>query len=265
MLRLGNDIAMSNDTERKAITLVISGDMANGEALSPQADIAIIGKYLTEAALLVRGEAKDGVITLENGIEHGSLALTLLTSLSLYNSFWTDMANIQDGNYLGVSPKRVKVIQEWDKDAEKSGRCYNIGTKAMPSMLTLSKEKRLPRPKDVYVTCEKIIEGMVIDAGGKDNPNIHLSTKREGTLKIAASREQLSEGENPLYKTLGVKVKYKLNLRTNQKGDYELVNYIIPPAWDESKLDAICQQGRKDWAGVDDPAAWVSELRGTAK
>ncbi|MFK0577069.1 hypothetical protein, partial [Acetobacter fabarum] len=77
---------------------------------------------------------------------------------------------------------------------------------------SLSKEKTLLIDTDTkfemiapqFYESEFYLYGEIYQEGGK-NPNIHISTSKFGNLTVAATKQQILDGEKKTYKPYGIK------------------------------------------------------------
>lgn len=115
---------------------------------------------------------------------------------------------------------------------------------------------------------EFYLYGELTNAGGKNNPNIHLDTKEHGTLRIAVDKDYLKQGEkNLLYKKFGVRAIGRQNLQTFEM-DPNSLRFIelldLDATYSQSYLDNLLRRAAPAWADVNDADTWLEELRGGA-
>lgn len=123
---------------------------------------------------------------------------------------------------------------------------------------------RMTKPAKVApLTLETELVGLVTDAGGAGNPNIHL-TNDWGSYLISATREQLAGIDtNILFRYVRLAVSYKYDIIANERRGYKLKNFLSAEPIDEETLQRAITEATKAWADVEKPSEWLAELRGT--
>lgn len=112
---------------------------------------------------------------------------------------------------------------------------------------------------------EKYLTGKVVNAGGKQDPNVHLVlADTDQSVRIDATEKQLAaEKENQLYKDVTVRVQAEQHLGTKALRKLRLIEFSPQTAEvDEQALASLWEKGRKAWKDVTSPTAWVEALRG---
>ena len=120
--------------------------------------------------------------------------------------------------------------------------------------------------ENVWVNTELYLYGEITDAGGKNEPNIHLQRKNhEQILKIACDKKLLSsQTTNLLYKTSGIRVSAKQNLLTGELDlkslkAIEIIKY--DPTYNKNYLSSLVEEASPSWKGID-VDKWLQEQRG---
>jgi hypothetical protein len=112
---------------------------------------------------------------------------------------------------------------------------------------------------------EKYLSGKVVNAGGKQDPNVHLVLADSGqSVRISATEQQLGgEKENQLYKDVTIRVQAEQHIRTKALRDVRLIQFLanVTEA-NERALANLWQNGREAWRDVASAAGWVESLRG---
>lgn len=72
---------------------------------------------------------------------------------------------------------------------------YVVTLQANRQSLRIDRTTHYERQQQVWVEAEFYLYGELTNAGGKNNPNIHLDTKEHGTLRIAVEKDYLKQGE----------------------------------------------------------------------
>lgn len=80
---------------------------------------------------------------------------------------------------------------------------------------------------------------------------------------MKATEEQLTTGENKLFKVYGVWAKGKQNISTGDLKDLELIDFIMyQPEYDEIALQKQIKKASVNWGSIKDKDSWLAEVRG---
>ena len=203
-------------------------------------------------------------------IERGSVKVFAMVGHMLASDVRADFAKLeQNGDLDQLQGHRAEVIELWQKRARTTpSRSYLVRTEPGKNPLRLTSESQLQHgSENSWVSVEKYLSGKVVDAGGKQDPNVHLVLTDSGeTIKVGASEQQLSgEKENLLYKFLTLRVQAEQHLRTHQLRQIRLVQFLPHEGEsDERALANLWQKGREAWRGVQSAAGWVESMRGNS-
>ncbi len=119
----------------------------------------------------------------------------------------------------------------------------------------------------MWADAEFFFYGELINAGGKNEPNIHLATKEAGTLLIDVDKEFLKQqDENILYKEFGVRVQGKQNIASGEidKRNLKLIELVdYDSRFDEQYLSTLISKVGNKFSGLD-VDSWINEIRGEA-
>lgn len=98
---------------------------------------------------------------------------------------------------------------------------------------------------------------------GVKKPNIHITTAKFGNLTVAASKEQILEGDKKTYKQYGIKVRGKKNLSDGKLSDLELIEFInYRPVFDRGLLDKMIEKASINLSKIKNVDKWIDELKG---
>ena len=91
------------------------------------------------------------------------------------------------------------------------------------------------------MSVEKHLSGKVVNAGGKQDPNVHLVLTDTGeSVRISATEQQLgAEKENQLYKDVTLRVQAEQHVRTKALREIRLIQFIAKPARRTSRRSPI--------------------------
>ena len=244
-------------------------DLIGGQPLSPETvDLTTLRGFLGEIETLIKGDFPGASLADSRvRIERGSLKVVALVASLLAADVQADMARLeQTGDLDSIQPTRAKVIEQWQKRARRSpNRVYASGTGAGPTVRVDQSSRFQHGSENAWVSVEKYVAGKVVNAGGKQDPNVHLVLADTGeSLRVDATEEQLgAEKENQLYKHVTLRVQAEQHLRTKALRNIRLIQFA-PQATevDEQPLASLWQKGRQAWQNVGPAAGWVDAMRG---
>lgn len=106
--------------------------------------------------------------------------------------------------------------------------------------------------------------GKVVDAGGKEKPNIHLHVDGQGMYLIDAAEQFLAGlDKNILYHRMGVRAVGRQNLQTGEieKGSLKLIELIdFDDQYEEAYLKRL-QTKADSWLKDIDPDQYLNDVR----
>lgn len=112
-----------------------------------------------------------------------------------------------------------------------------------------------------FYESEFYLYGEIYQEGGK-NPNLHISTNKYGNLTIAATKEQIMDGEKKTYKPYGIKVRGKKSFEDDKLSDLELIEFIqYKPVFNKSLLEKVIEKASVNLSKITNVDAWVDDLK----
>ena len=112
-----------------------------------------------------------------------------------------------------------------------------------------------------FYESEFYLYGEIYQEGGK-NPNLHISTKKYGNLTIAATKEQIMDGEKKTYKPYGIKVRGKKSFEDDSLTDLELVDFIqYKPVFNKSLLEKVIEKASANLSKITNVDAWLDDIK----
>ena len=251
------------------IQITIKGWKGNFELLPDNYDIREIIEVLQQAENLLFPNSKKDRPTISYSITEGSVNHIITTTLQAVIGFNALLVQIKANNFSidFLELPTARAFEFFQKEAEKNDYLYEIGTSfSTDSKISITKDTKFIRSTEVWADAEFYFYGSIVDAGGKGKANIHLDTKEFGLLKIEASKKMLSEYEsNPLYKSYGVRVKGKQNIKSSEidKSTLQLLEIIgYNPSFKEDYLQSLINKAKNSWADVKDADEWLQSTRG---
>ena len=245
-------------------------DVIDNRPLTPATvDLPTLRGFLEDVEKLIKGDVKDASLSDSRvRIEEGSVKLVALVSLLLAADVRSDLAKLDDTGDLDIiQPRRAEVIEQWQSRTRRfPSRAYSIQTDSARRPLKIANTSQFQHgSENAWVSVEKYLTGKVVNAGGKQDPNVHLVLGDSGqTVRISATEQQLGgEKENQLYKDVTLRVQAAQHIRTKALRDVRLIQFLANSSEvDERALASLWQKGREAWRDVTSAAGWVESLRG---
>jgi hypothetical protein len=245
-------------------------DRVDDQPLTPETvDLPTLRGFLEEVETLVKGDVLSETLAQSRvRIEEGSLKVVALVSSLLAANVKADIAKLKEtGDLDAIQPKRAQIIERWQTRARRSPyRRYAIGDTEHDHQVRIEDTTTFQhRSENAWVAVEKYLTGKVVDAGGKQNPNVHLVLADSGDdVLVQATEQQLGEEkDNQLYKEVTLRVQAEQHLRTKALRNIRLIQFLPRGTEvDEQALGSLWEKGREAWKDVKSPKDWVDNLRG---
>jgi hypothetical protein len=251
-------------------------DVVGGRPLTPATvDLPTLRGFLEDVERLIKGDMT-GASLLDSRvrIEEGSVKLVALVAPLLAADFREDVAKLdRTGDLDAIQTRRAEVIEQWQSRTRRfPSRTYSV--QASPQSTTPQRPLRITNSsqfqhgnENAWVAVEKYLTGRVVNAGGKQDPNVHLVlVDSDESVRISASEEQLGgEKENQLYKVVTLRVQAEQHVRTKEMRDIRLIQFVTQSnEVDERALENLWKKGREAWRDVASATGWVESLRGNS-
>lgn len=258
---------MANELAALEFTL---DDVIGGRPLTPETvDLPTLRGFLEEVETLIKGDLPGATLAdSQVRIQEGSVKVIPLVAALLAANVRSDLAKLdQTGDLDVIQPKRAQIIEKWQGRARRSpSRVYSIpgGTSLQPIRVSNSSQFQ-HGSENAWVSVEKYLTGKVVNAGGKQSPNVHLilADSGEGVVVDATEQQLGGEKENQLYKLVTLQVQAEQHLHTKVLRDIRLIQFVPHTSEaDEQALAALWEKGRKAWRDVTSATKWVESLRG---
>ncbi|MBN8247370.1 MAG: hypothetical protein J0L84_07995 [Verrucomicrobia bacterium] len=245
-------------------------DEIGGRPLTPgTVDLPTLRGFLEEVEKLIKGDVAGASLGDSRvRLEEGSVKLVALVAHLLAEDVRSDLARLEEtGDLDAIQPRRAEVIEQWQARTRRfPSRAYSIQTGFGHRPLRVSSSSQFQHGNENdWVGVEKYLTGKVVNAGGKQDPNVHLVlADTGGTIRISATEQQLgAEKENQLYKDVTLRVQAEQHVRTKALREVRLIQFLAQASEaDERALAHLWQRGREAWRDVASPARWVESLRG---
>jgi hypothetical protein len=242
-------------------------DELDGRPLTPDnVSLPILRGFLGEVETFAKGDLP-GITLAESKvrIQEGSLKVQMFVGAALAFSIQGDLEKLkQTGDLDLIHAGRAKIIETWQNRAEKSSkRNYSIGADRLSVRINGQSNYEHGNEK-AWVNVEKYFTGKIFNAGGKQEPNVHIQLDNGQVLRVDATEQQLSAKEdNVLFKTVTLRVRAEQHLRTKALRKLQLVEFVpVANELDEDALAVLWKKGPDAWKEIDSAVDWVERMRG---
>jgi hypothetical protein len=266
-----DDTLLEHDMPGELTELEFSlDDVIGGRPLTrATVDLPTLRGFLEDVEKLIKGDVPGASLSDSRlRLEDGSVKLVALVAHLLAADVRSDLAKLdQTGDLDAIQPRRAEVIEQWQSRTQRfPSRTYSIQTSSTSRPLRIANTSQFQhRSENAWVNVEKYLAGKVVNAGGKQDPNVHLVLAGSGeSVRISATEQQLgAEKENQLYKDVTLRVQAEQHVRTKALRDIRLIQFLPQASEaDERALANLWQKGREAWRDVASAAGWVESLRG---
>lgn len=245
-------------------------DVIGGQPLTPDTvDLPTLRGFLQEVETLIKGDVPGASLADSRvRIESGSVKLVALVAQLLATDVRADLGRLdQTGDLDAIQPKRGQVLEQWQLRVRRSpSRVYSVATANLSHSIRITNTTQFQHgSENAWGAVEKYLIGRVVNAGGKQDPNVHLVLADTGqSVRVDATEQQLAaEEQNQLYKDVTLRVQAEQHLRTKALRNLRLIAFSPQTTEvDEEALAALWTKGRKAWKDVTSPNGWVEALRG---
>ena len=183
-----------------------------------------------------------------------------ISAVILFNGLTNEIKNRNNLDFLDY--RRQTVIDKFQKNALQEGLTIELCNSLEPNLkLIIDSSTNFEMIAPDFYESEFYIYGEIYQEGGK-TPNLHITSKKYGNLTVAATKEQIMEGEKRTYKLYGVKVKGKKSFEDDKVFDLELVDYLSHnPVFNESLLEKVIGKASENLSKITNVDAWIDDLR----
>lgn len=205
----------------------------------------------------------------EGSIKFRFMALPAIWMLINAHGLSEDLAAIARGDIYAVKDSaRTKILMSLDASLRKIGaRKIGISSVAgdVPEFDLLKRDINAIAAQAPVFDSETYVVAEIENLGGVNKVNANLRLIATGEKITAASNRDFVSNikENLLYRVIVAHLGYKVNAVTNEKYDYRLIDYSMPPSeFDVAAFDKGLDNFETRWNLIDDPVAEVRRLRG---
>lgn len=250
------------------ISITIKGKTINGDLNPRDVDIAETRELLNdvETLLFPTKAEKDERPKVAYEVKEGSVKNIFFLPAAKVIMFGALIGEVGSrGNIELLEPKAASIIDKWQRKSYNSGREYIITSSLSEnnSLITINNASQFIAAQSDWVDTSIYLYGKIYEEGGLSKVNLHILSDRYGKLTVNATEEQLTEGDQKLFKVYGLWVKGKQNLATGQLKDLQLIDYLkYQPEYDEIVLQKLIKKATTNWATIRDKDEWLQEIRG---
>lgn len=253
--------------EAQPITFAMIDRSAGYEATPERVRLADLARFADDVQTFLRGDSKEvDPQHLDVAIRSGSLAIETMAIVGAPRLF-QDLRRLASGDLLGdMDSKRKAIVEKWQKAARRNGGLsYRVAAPffVAPVLIDAQTDYRAD-DADQWVQVERYVRGTIENLGGATQPNAHVRLPDGRSLTVATERALLRDDtENRLYKTVMLRIRAEYNVVTRELRNARLLEFVeYSSDIDERQLDRLSRRAAEAWKGVEDPTAWVDELRG---
>jgi hypothetical protein len=250
------------------ISLIVKGKTINGNLNPMDIDIAETREILAdvETLLFPTKIEKEERPKVSYEVKEGSVKNIFylpLAKVIMFSALLTEVGN--RGNIDLLEPKAASIIDKWQRKSYNSGIDYLITSSLSDDkpLISITAKTQFIAPQADWVNTSLYLYGKIYEEGGLSKINLHILTDRYGKLTVNATEEQLTAGDQKLFKIYGLWVKGKQNVESGQLKDLELIDYLTyQPEYDEIVLQKQIKKATTNWAAIKDKDKWLQEIRG---
>ncbi len=254
--------------EHTATFEVILSGTKGGQPIGPEDyDIKALRKLLDEVEVLLFPNDRKERPVISYTVEEGSVRNIFRTGIQAVAQTSAVLGLVAGAGTVDVlEPRTAKAIEAMQHWAQETDLAFTLRTSLPGSPeLRIDRTTHYLRTEATSVETEVYLYGRVVDAGGKEKPNIHLQVEGQGQYTIDA-QERFLEGleKNILYHRMGVRALGRQNLQTGEieKGSLKLIELIdYDEHYEEAYLKRL-QAKAYTWLKDTDPDQYLNDVRG---
>jgi hypothetical protein len=249
------------------IEIHISGTNGNIELNPDNYDIRDIITMLENAEDLLFPNDRQSRPIISYNILPGSVRHVFTIPIQFIIGFNAVIGQInQTGSIDFLDNKTASAIENLQKASLRKDYAIEISTSLNDSnKIKLDAKTTYFRRENTWVDAEFYFYGKIIDAGGKDKANIHVSIEGQ-TVRIQTPIDFLKRYENNiLYREMGIYAMGKQHLHTGEidKSSLKFVSLVdYRPVYDEQYLNGLREKAQKSWLASINADDWINEIRG---
>ena len=247
--------------------MVINGTKAGKPLLPEDYDIKALRDLLAEVEVLLFPNNRHERPVISYEVKEGSVRNIFRTGVEAVAKTSAVLSLVATTGTVDVlEPRTARAIEAMQRWAQESDLAFTLRT-SLPgtSEIRIDRTTHYLRTESTSVETEVYLYGRLVNAGGKEKPNVHLHVEGEGTFLVTATEEQLKgRKENYLYHNMGVRAIARHDLQTGaiEKGTLKLLELIdYDEHYEEAYLKRL-QTKAYQWLKDIDPDQYLNDVRG---
>lgn len=247
--------------------VVIQGTKAGKPLMPEDYDIKALRELLEEVEVLLFPNNRHERPVISYEVQPGSVRNIFRTGVEAVAKTGAVLGLVASTGMVDVlEPRTARAMERMQRWAQESDLAFTLRTSLPGSAeVRIDRTTHYLRTEATSVETEVYLYGRVVDAGGKDKPNIHLQVSGQGTYLVYATEAQLTgRTDNYLYKTMGVRAIGRQDLQTGEieKGSLKLIELIdYDEQYEEAYLKRL-QTKAYQWLKDIDPDQYLNDVRG---
>lgn len=200
-------------------------------------------------------------------VQEGSVRNIFRTGVQAVATAGAVLALVNSSGDLDVlEPRTAGALEAMQKWAIENDQAFTLRSNATGLIeLRIDPTTNFQRTEATAVETEIYLYGKVVDAGGKERPNIHLQVEGQGMYVIDAPEKFLAGlKENILYHTMGIRATGRQNLQTGEieKRSLRLIEFIdYEQRFQEDYVKRLQAKASK-WLKDIEPDQYLRDVRG---
>lgn len=254
--------------ERTATFEVIVQGTMGGKPLMPEDfDIRSLRDLLAEVEVLLYPNDRRDRPVISYEVQEGSVRNIFRTGMQAVATAGAVLALVNSTGSLDVlEPRTAGALEAMQRWAIENDQAFILRSNATGlTELRIDRSTSYQRTEATAVETEVYLYGKVVDAGGKERPNIHLQVDGQGMFVIDAQEKFLAGlKENILYHTMGVRATGRQNLQTGEieKRSLRLIELIDYEQRFQEDYVKRLQAKASQWLKNVDPDQYLRAVRG---
>lgn len=249
---------------RNTLKFAVSDKVDDQDVGPDRVPLALLGEFQKDVTEFLRGSKREvDPNQVMVSIESGSLAF-VATGLVAAAGLWQDLDYLeQSSSLIALDSKRAAVVLRWQAAAQTHPhRMYRLLDVSNSPLLKVDHESEFRKQNNAWVSVEKYLHGRITDMGGQTKPNIHIRLDNGRTIHVAASQDQLAQGDkNRMYRDELLHISAEENLATGELRNMRLITFeSYQPRYDEAAFQLMVERGTRAWSNTEDD--WLESLRG---
>lgn len=139
----------------------------------------------------------------------------------------------------------------------------NVSRRSWPGRRTVQRPVTPVVSSCPLVDLSGILQGYITGFAGVDNRFVFVRKKTGESIPVEVTPQQAEELRQVALRTrCNLRVLYSYDPVADVTGNYRLLEWVRPRAFDEAAFDAIVKKTSPAWADIEDHVAWVRQQRG---